>query len=148
MKSLIAAAAVAVGALALSAPAHADPRDGYAYNQSAPDYRGDHRGDYRGERYGGYRHSFNREDLARMNERIDHGFRTGRLTRREAERLSWQVNDLRQRARYYWRSEGTSWRERQDLDARYARLREHIRYQMRDDDRRWDSDHRGPPRRY
>jgi hypothetical protein len=171
MKSLLAAAA-ALGALAIAVPAHADPRQpGRGYEQPAAAheaYRGDGRDDLRGGYYdrqpGDYRanaiRGFSRGDLARLSERIDWGFQSGRLTEREARRLSWQLSDLRQRARYYWRTEGVSWRERRDLDMRYFALRDAIRYQMHDDDRRFDdrryddrrSDdgYRGapPPRRY
>lgn len=170
MKSLLAAAA-ALGALAIAVPAHADPRvTGRGYEQPVAaheTYRGDVRdlrGGYNDRQPGDYRanaaRSFSRDDLARLSERIDAGYRSGRLTDREARRLSWQVSDLRQRARTYWRTEGVSWRERRDLDARYAELRDAIRYQMRDDDRRFDDrrygDHRSddgyrgapPPRRY
>lgn len=171
MKSLLAAAA-ALGALAIAVPAHAEPRAaGRGYEQPVAaheTYRGDVRDDLRGgyndRQPGDYRanamRSFSRDDLARLSERIDMGFRSGRLTRPEAQRLSFQLNDLRQRARYYWRTEGVSWRERRDLDFRYAELRDAIRYQMHDDDRRFD-DHRygdrraddgyrgaPPPRRY
>lgn len=143
VSGILAAAALAVSAVAMAAPAHADPRQNdrqnYAYNQPRPDYRGD----YRGER----RDSFSRDDLARMDARIDRGFRSGRLTRQEARYLSGELGELRQRARYYWQSNGMSWRERQDIDARYRRLQDRIQRQLRDDDNRWDRDDRGP-RRY
>lgn len=142
VSAILAAATLAVSAVAMAAPAHADPRQDsrqyYAYNQPRPDYRGD----YRGER----RDSFNREDLMRMEARIDRGFRSGRLTRHEARYLSGELGELRQRARYYWQTGGMSWRERQDLDARYHRLQERIRYQMHDDDYRGDWNNRGPGR--
>ena len=157
MKSLLAAAA-ALGALAIAVPAHADPRAagrGYEQPVAAHEvYRGDDRdlrGGYNDRQPGDYRanaaRGFSRDDLARLSERIDAGYRSGRLTPREAQRLSWQLGDLRQRARYYWRSEGASWRERRDLDMRYAELRDAIRYQMHDDDRRYD-DRRFDDRRH
>lgn len=158
MKTLLAAAAV-LGAMAIAVPAHADPRDGaynpgYSAGRAAPvndayrgDDRGDYRGDYRGERRPDAYRGFSRDDLYRLDARIDRGVRSGQLTRREAGRLSFQLNDLRQRSRLYWRTDGVSWRERQDLDQRYARLQEAIRYQVRDNDSRWDGDNRGP-RRY
>lgn len=141
MKKTFLAAAVALGALAVTVPAQADPRGAdYGYSQ-----RGEYRGDYGDHGRGGYRHTFSREDLHRLQARIDRGFENGRLTRREAQRLSWQVNDLRQRARHYWRTDGMTWRERQDLDARFSRLREAVRYQLRDGDTRY-SEYRGPYR--
>jgi hypothetical protein len=152
MKALIAAAALAVSAVALAAPAHADPRDAYAYNdrgaQSRGEYRGDHRGDYRGDHRGQYRDAFSRDDLVRMESRIDRGYRSGRLTRVEARYLSSELGQLRNRARNYWQTSGMSWRERQDLDARYHRLQERIQRQLRDDDTRYSGDYRGQPRRY
>ncbi|MDZ4777669.1 MAG: hypothetical protein SGJ23_12890 [Alphaproteobacteria bacterium] len=153
MKKTFLAAAVALGALTISLPAHADPRGNESsYNQRS-DYRGPERGDYRGEyrgpdrndQRGAYRHTFGREDIQRLQARIDRGYESGRLTRREAERLTWQVNDLRQRARFYWRTDGMSWRERQDIDVRYVRVRDAVRYQMHDDDTRY-GDNRGPRR--
>jgi hypothetical protein len=155
MKKTFLAAAVALGALAISVPAQADPRPvDYSYTQRG-DYRGPERGDYRNERRG-----YSREAAAFLGERIDRGFASGRLTHREAERLSWRLSDLRQRARFYWRTDGISWSEQQDLDLRFDRLREDVRYQMHDDDRRFDDrryddrrpddGYRGapPPRRY
>lgn len=163
MKSLLAAAA-ALGALAITVPAHADPRpSGRGYEQPVAAHEV-YRGGYNDRQPGDYRanaaRGFSRDDLARLSERIDWGFQSGRLTRPEAQRLSYQLNDLRQRARYYWRTEGVSWRERRDLDMRYFALRDAIRYQMHDDDRRFDDrryddrrpddGYRGapPPRRY
>jgi len=137
VSGIVAAVALAVSAVAMAAPASAAPRQDYAYNQPRPDYRGD----YRGER----RDSFTRDDLARMDARIDRGFRSGRLTRQEARYLSGELGELRQRARYYWQTNGMSWRERQDLDMRYHRLQERIGRQLRDDDTR-GRDYRGPGR--
>lgn len=160
MKSLLAAAA-ALAALA-AVPAHADPREagrGYeppVYSRpvaSDDAWRGHDRDGYR-PGYHNERRGYSREAAAFLADRIDRGFASGRLTSREAERLSWRLSDLRQRARYYWRTDGISWREQQDLDLRFERLREEVRYQMRDDDRRfddrrYDDGYRGaPPRRY
>lgn len=130
MKTFL-AAAVAVATLAVAAPASADPHRGDAY-------RGDQRSyqqsayDNRGPRH--QAHRFSRDDLQRLQARIDWGFRSGALTRWEARRLSWQVADLQDRARYYWRTDGLSWRERQELDERYDYLSFQIRRQIRDED--------------
>jgi opacity protein-like surface antigen len=139
MKRLL-AAAVAVAALAAAAPASAEPPR-YEHRQEYDrgyDQRGyDQRSAY--DPRGGYRHDerrFSREDLARLQQRIDWGFQSGRLTRHEARRLSWQLAELRDRARYYWRTDGISWRERRDLEDRYAWLRYEVRRQMHDDDYR------------
>lgn len=154
MKKTFLAAAVALGALAISVPAHADPRgNDYSYNQrdeyrgSDRDYRGPDRSDYRNDQRGGYRHTFSREELDRLERRIDRGYRSGQLTRHEANRLSVQLTDLRQRTRYYWRTDGRmTHRERRDIEIRYDRLSYAIRAQIRDDDTRY-GDNRGP-RRY
>lgn len=153
MKKTFLAAAVALGALAISVPAHAEPRgNDYNYNQRGPersDYRGPDRDVHRSEYPGDYRgqpQGYSREALFRISDRIDRGFQSGRLTPRAAERLNWQVNDLRQRARHYWRTDGIDWREQRDLDNRYFSLRDAVRYQMRDEDRRWSDN--GGPRRY
>lgn len=133
MKTLLAAAA-AISALALVAPAHAEPQRydnnrGYeqAYNNRGPDEfrRG---GDQR----------FSRDDLQRLERRIEWGSRSGALNRYESRRLYAALGDLKARARYYWRTDGITWRERQDLEARYDRLSYEVRRQIRDDGRRGD----------
>ncbi len=133
MKRLLAAAAT-LSALALVAPAHAEPQRfdngrGYeqTYNDRGPDqYRrgGDHR--------------FSRDDLYRLERRIEWGSRSGALNRYESRRLYAALGDLKTRSRYYWRTDGISWRERQDLEARYERLNFEVRRQIRDDDHRGD----------
>jgi hypothetical protein len=139
MKKTFLAAAVALGALAFAVPANADPRRAdHSYNQ---------RSDYRAPAPAAYRHTFSQNDFARLEARIDRGFRTGQLTRPEARRLTIQLNDLKQRARYYWRTDGRmTRRERRDIEVRYDRLAYAVHAQIRDDDRRY-SDNRGP-RRY
>lgn len=135
MKKTILAAAVALGALAVAVPAHADPRRAdYGYSQ-----RGDHRAPAQQNR-------ITPRDFDRLEARIHTGFRHGSLTRPEARRLSAQVADLKQRARHYWRTDGRmTYRERQDVEARYDRLSRAIFAQIRDDDRRY-SEYRGPYR--
>lgn len=71
MKKTVLAAAVALGALAFAVPANADPRRAdHSYSQ---------RSDYRAP--AAYRHTFSHSDFARIEARIDRGFRTGQLTR-------------------------------------------------------------------
>lgn len=132
MKRLLAAAA-ALGALIVANPAQADPYRPYPGGYQDRDYRPDYRPDYRG--------SFTRDDLYRIERRIDWGYRYGALSRREAAYLSAQLNDLRYAARYYWQTNGISWRERQILDARYERLTNDLQRALMDDDRdgrRWE----------
>lgn len=146
MKRILAVAAAAA-ALAVAAPASAEPqryeqRDQRGYEQNYNGGRYEDRNDYRGDyRHGDYRHGqrydrqhFSRDDIAQLQARIDWGVRSGRLNRYESRRLNWQLADLRDRSRYYWRTDGISWRERRDLEARYDSLRYEIRRQISDDD--------------
>jgi hypothetical protein len=139
MKRILAIAAAAA-ALAVAAPASADPPryeqrqtypeqrgdDQRGYDQRGYDQRGyDQRQGYGNDHRGGQRYDqqrFSREDIARLQARIDWGVRSGRLNRYEARRLNWQLAELRDRARYYWRTDGVSWRERRDLEVRFDRL--------------------------
>lgn len=137
----ILAIAVAAATLAVAAPASADPPRGDArvYQDQRGSDRYDNRYDARYEQrdqHQRYQNRFSRDDLQRLQARIDWGVRSGSLNRQEARRLNWQLSDLRDRARYYWRTDGLSFRERQDLEARYDALRFNIQRQVRDDDRR------------
>ena len=149
MKRLLAATA-ALSALALAAPAHADPQryeDGRAYQQNydpgraGPSYGPNNYGSNnygQGDFRGGGEHRFSRDDLYRLQRRIDWGARSGALTRWEARDLYAQLGDLQNRARFYWRTDGASWRERQDLQARYERLSFQVNRQCHDNDYRGD----------
>lgn len=139
MKRLVSALA-AVSALAVAAPALAQP---YGYDHGDGRYDRDRYDRYdnddrygRGDRYGpgdDYR-----EQLRRLEFRIDRGARSGRLTRREADRLSWQVQEIRRLERSYWRNDGrlSGW-ERRDLNMRVDRLAYQVRREAWDDDRRY-----------
>jgi Ni/Co efflux regulator RcnB len=117
----------AVSAIAAAIPAVASAQS-YGYDRG-PD-RGSDRGYDRGHNqdYGGDR-------VARLDERIDRGIRSGGLTRNEAWRLK---GDLRETARLesrYRRGGLTGW-EREDLDRRYDRISAQIRYERHDRDGR------------
>ena len=72
-----------------------------------------------------------------LDRRIDVGLRNGSLSRREAGRLSAELNALVRLERSYMRGGLTRW-ERSDLDRRYDRLAVQIRVERRDrDNRRW-----------
>lgn len=72
-----------------------------------------------------------------LDRRIDQGIRTGQLSRREATRLTNELNSLVRLERSYMR-DGLNRRERQELDRRYDALSAKIRYERRDhDNRRW-----------
>jgi hypothetical protein len=71
--------------------------------------------------------------VARLDQRIDVGIRSGGLTRSEAWRLK---GDLRETARLEsrYRRGGLSGWERADLDRRYDRISAQIRYERHDRD--------------
>jgi hypothetical protein len=75
--------------------------------------------------------------VARLDQRIDMGIRSGSLTRNEAWRLK---GDLRETARLqarYSRNGLSGW-ERADLDRRFDRISAQIRYERHDRDRDYD----------
>jgi len=80
---------------------------------------------------GGWNHGGDR--VARLDQRIEMGVRSGGLDRREARRLK---GDLRETARLearYSRDGLTRW-ERNDLDRRFDRISAEIRVERRDRD--------------
>ena len=83
--------------------------------------------------------------IDRLQNRIQTGARSGRLTRNEAERLRGQLRDLRRLYRQF-RSDRTITRaEANELRRRIDRLQQPIQNQRRDDqmrDRDRDRDHR------
>ena len=75
--------------------------------------------------------------VARLDQRIDMGVRSGGLTRNEAWRLK---GDLRETARLqarYNRGGLNGW-ERADLDRRFDRISAQVRYERHDRDRDYD----------
>jgi hypothetical protein len=74
-------------------------------------------------------------DFRDLKARIWQGVRNGDLTRREARRLSYQVDSLEERADYYSRDGLQRW-ERQELRDRYRDISARIYVQRRDDDYR------------
>ncbi len=74
-------------------------------------------------------------DFRGLKSRIWEGVRTGDLTRREARRLSVQVDALEDRADAYSRGGMSGW-ERRDLNDRYRDLSARIYVQRHDDDYR------------
>ena len=74
--------------------------------------------------------------IDRLQNRIQTGVASGRLTRNEAERLRAQLRELRQLYRQF-RSDGTiTQAEANELQRRIDRLQERIQNQRRDDQRR------------
>jgi hypothetical protein len=74
--------------------------------------------------------------LDRLDYRIDQGVRSGQLTRREADRLRNQFQDVARLEARYSRNGLSNW-ERQDLDRRFDQLSRQIRWERRDGDRRY-----------
>lgn len=117
MKKLLVSIALASSALVAAAPASAQ------YYGGRPSYdRGIWQGDIR-------------ERLDRIAIRIDRGYERGALTRGEAQRLRYELNNVqRLAARYSY--DGLSGRERGDLERRINWLQDRVRWERQDDDRR------------
>jgi hypothetical protein len=81
----------------------------------------------------GYHQDVGGDRVARLDQRIDVGIRSGGLSRNEAWRLK---GDLRETARLEsrYRRGGLSGWERADLDRRYDRISAQIRYERQDRD--------------
>ncbi len=69
---------------------------------------------------------------ADLDQRIDQGIRSGRLSRPEARRIQVEYRQLDQLENRYRRSNGLSVSERRDLDRRYAALSARVRYEKND----------------
>ncbi|MDP3403268.1 MAG: hypothetical protein Q8S03_01180 [Brevundimonas sp.] len=100
----------------------------------AQDYgRGHDRGGYgHGGGYGGG--GLNAEQ-ARLADRIDRAAYNGRISRREAQNLRWQLTEY-QRIEWRYRRDGLSGWERRDLEQRLDRIRRDLREDRRDGGRR------------
>jgi hypothetical protein len=98
----------------------------------AQDYgRGHDRGGGYGQGYGGgYGGGLNAEQ-ARLSERIDRAAYSGRISRREAQNLRWQLSEY-QRVEWRYRRDGLSGWERRDLQQRLDRIRRDLREDRRD----------------
>ena len=78
--------------------------------------------------------------IARMDEWIDRGRDSGRLTRYEARNARDQLNDIRREANYRRRDGYFSGRDEAMLQARLDRVAEQIRFDLRDRDTGRDYD--------
>lgn len=119
-KALIPVLALAAASVAVPAAAQSYGRD---YN----------RGDRYEHNYRGWQPIAQRK--YNLDQRIHVGLRNGQLSRREATRLRTELNAL-VRLEYRYQRGGLSFRERQDLDARYDRLSRQVRMERRDRDNR------------
>ena len=108
----------------------------------AQDY-GRHGGGY-GQGHGGYNGGWNgggngglNGDQARLAQRIERAAYNGRINRREAQNLRYQLEDY-QRVEWRYRRDGLSRWEREDLQRRLDRIERNLRDERRDrDGRRW-----------
>lgn len=126
-----------IPAIALAAASVAVPAMAQNYGQNYGYDRGDrYEQTYERDNRGGWQQIAQRK--FQLDRRIDQGERNGQLSRREASGLRQELNNLVRLERSYMRG-GLSWRERQELDARYDRLSRQVRMERRDRDR--DRDH-------
>jgi len=138
MKKMI-SALVAVSALAVVAPAMAQVSGGVYLDLYDGGYD---RGYDRGYGYG-YGGGDLRREIERLDDRIDRARANRTISYREAQRLEWQVNQLRRSYYGYMRDGRLSRWERDTLDQQIDR----VRYQLRRD--RQDRDgYGGGYRRY
>ncbi len=129
MKKLIVATiaiATLAGAGAAAAQPYGGPRGGYEVGYSTSGYdRYDRRTDAR---------DINLRQQA-LRQRFVRGLDTGRLTRREAEALHYELREINRLERRFRASHGLNPREVAILDARLDRLERRLRAEMRDDQR-------------
>lgn len=134
MRKFLISAAVAASTIAIASPAAAQyyPQpQGYAYGYN--------------NNYGQARSLVARLDQIRNRiERLD---ARNRITEREADRLRYEARIVRNQVRQA-AFNGLSFRERQALEYRIARLEQRVRHEVNDgnrwgqNDRRWDNDGR------
>jgi hypothetical protein len=79
----------------------------------------------------------------RLESRIEQGWRSGELTRREYRRLRWVMRDIERAERVYWSDGYLSPRERSELHARLDWLAREIYRQKHDIERRHESYNHG-----
>ena len=75
----------------------------------------------------------------RLEQRIEHGFRTGQLTRHEARRLQHEMREIERAERYFWSDGRLTPHERGELHARLNHLSRLIQHERRDAERRHGS---------
>lgn len=150
-------ALVAVSTLVVAAPAFADtpyagrdrgPGAERGYDRGADDrggYRDDDRGYDRGDRgagydrgYGydrghGYGDTYLRDQIRRLDVRVERARERGWVSHHEARRLQWQVDEMSRLLRSYYRNDGrlNRW-ESSDLQSRIDRVKAGLRYSRHD----------------
>ncbi len=129
-KILVATLAIATlaGAGAAAAQPYGGPRGGYEVGYS---------GGY--DRYDRYDRRTDSRDInlrqQALRQRLDRGIERGRLTRREAESLRYELREINRMERQFRASHGLNPREIAILDVRLDRLERRMRAEMRDDQR-------------
>jgi len=119
--------------LAASAVAIATPTLAQDYGRG----HGDRGSGYDQDRGGGWNGGGLNGDQARLAQRIDRAAYNGRISRREAQNLRWQLDEY-QRLEWRYRRDGLSRWERRDLQDRLDRIERNLREERRDrDGRRW-----------
>ena len=130
--------AIALAATSVALPAAAQSFSVSIGTTRAPAYAPGYAPGYGYDRYERDWVSINQRQR-QLDRRIDQGVRNGQLTRREAQSLRREFNQLARLEANYRRNGLTRW-ERQDLDRRFDALEARIRYERRDRDRnrgRW-----------
>ena len=97
-----------------------------------------------------YGYGFYQDRIERLAARLETGIRDGRIVRGEAQRLRWELRNLRLLERQH-RSGGFSRPEREELQLRIEGLDRRIRQAIRNPryrDPRWDRDNDGWDDRY
>ena len=132
MKKLIVATiaiATLAGAGAAAAQPYGGPRGGYEVGYSTSGY----------DRYDRYDRRTDARDInlrqQALRQRFVRGLDTGRLTRREADALHYELREINRLERRFRASHGLNPREIAILDARLDRLERRLRAEMRDDQR-------------
>ena len=119
--------------LAASAVAIATPTLAQDYGRGHGDRGGGYGQNYNGGWNGGGLHG----EQARVAQRIDRAVSNGRISRREAQSLRYQLDEY-QRLEWRYRRDGLSNWERRDLQDRLDRIQRDLREERRDrDGRRW-----------
>jgi len=130
--------AIALAATSVALPAAAQSFSVSIGTTRAPAYAPGYAPGYGYDRYERDWVSINQRQR-QLDRRIDQGVRNGQLTRREAQSLRREFNQLARLEAQYRRNGLSRW-ERQDLDRRFDALEARIRYERRDRDRnrgRW-----------
>ena len=114
--------------LAASAVAIATPTLAQSHGRH---HGGGYGGGYGQDYNGGWNGSGLNGDQARLSQRIDRAAYTGRISRREARDLRWQLSEY-QRVEWQYRRDGLSRWERRDLEDRLYRIGRALREDRRD----------------